>query len=328
MDFILSRWGIVSGVLAIFCLSVLAERIHARRVRRVARLAFGPSGEARKWVKAVPLLRVLCLSGMGWGLLSLLAITGTETQSGDTKVKAGEQLVILVDVSPSMGIKDAGPKGEQTRSERLGDVMDALLARLGNQVRYSVLCFYTRTIPLARQVRDKSVVANVFNDLPIEKVMKPGKTDLIAAVKKTLDFIDDYPRNSVTLLVCSDGDSVPLGSIGRELPASISKVMVLGVGSPVEGTAIDGHLSRQDKQVLAEVGQRLQGKSFDVNSRQLSSSELKGLMYTGLLEKNAELGHQRLSLAVLAICAFCYVLLPVALDCCGSDWKVVNSVAI
>ena len=54
--------------------ALLAEGWHARRTRRVARLAFGPLGQARVWTRLAPALRVLALTAMAWGLVTLFFI--------------------------------------------------------------------------------------------------------------------------------------------------------------------------------------------------------------------------------------------------------------
>ena len=54
--------------------AVLAEGWHSRRTRRVARLAFGPLGQARMWTHIAPPIRVLALRAMAWGLLTLFFI--------------------------------------------------------------------------------------------------------------------------------------------------------------------------------------------------------------------------------------------------------------
>ena len=53
-------------------LAVLAEWVHARRVRRLQRLAFGPTGRAAAWTWAVPLMRIGAIAIASWGFASLL----------------------------------------------------------------------------------------------------------------------------------------------------------------------------------------------------------------------------------------------------------------
>jgi hypothetical protein len=54
----------------VVALAALAEWLHARRCRRVTRLAFGPAGAPRRWV-GPPVARVAAMGLLAWGLLTL-----------------------------------------------------------------------------------------------------------------------------------------------------------------------------------------------------------------------------------------------------------------
>src|SRR5262249_23281174 len=62
------------AALAVLLFAGLAEALHARRVRRVAVLAFGPGGKPAAWAQAAPYLRVLALAALAWGLATLLLV--------------------------------------------------------------------------------------------------------------------------------------------------------------------------------------------------------------------------------------------------------------
>src|SRR5204863_9981215 len=100
----------------------LAEWLHARRCARVAHLAFGPAGRARRWVIVVPWLRMAAVGAACWGLLVLLTI---DSAAWEAKPSADQgplhHLVIALDVSPSMQLEDAGPQGNQRRAARAHD---------------------------------------------------------------------------------------------------------------------------------------------------------------------------------------------------------------
>ena len=53
-------------------LTLLAEALHALRMRRIAKLAFGPAERAAHWTKSVPYLRSAAAGLLAWGLLTLL----------------------------------------------------------------------------------------------------------------------------------------------------------------------------------------------------------------------------------------------------------------
>ena len=88
--------------------AVLAEWWHSRRIRRVGRLAFGPLGQARVWTRCAPPARVLALTAIAWGLVTLFFIR-PRTANYDQIPEGGyRHLVIAWDVSPSMQLDDGG----------------------------------------------------------------------------------------------------------------------------------------------------------------------------------------------------------------------------
>src|SRR4051812_38188113 len=88
----------------VFLLAALAEWLHVRRIRVVARLAFGPEGRARSWTHAVPWLRALSLAALAWGLVTLLTMRQLGDDAAGANRKPGEptRLVFVGDLSPSM----------------------------------------------------------------------------------------------------------------------------------------------------------------------------------------------------------------------------------
>ena len=120
--------------------AVLAEGWHARRTRRVARLAFGPLGQARLWTRLAPPLRVLALTAMAWGLVTLFFIR-PRVASYDKIPEGGyRHLIIAWDVSPSMQLDDGGfdsaKQKKRTRAQRGAKVLLSLFERIAlDQVR-------------------------------------------------------------------------------------------------------------------------------------------------------------------------------------------------
>src|SRR3954467_15046361 len=53
-------------------LVAIAEGLHARRVKRGGRLAFGPEERPRGWTRVVAPLRCVCLGAFAWGLATLI----------------------------------------------------------------------------------------------------------------------------------------------------------------------------------------------------------------------------------------------------------------
>jgi Ca-activated chloride channel family protein len=320
-------WIPLMGAGIVLTWGIITEWLQSRRIRRMSYLAFGPSGKPYKWTIVAPWIRIICLTAIAWILLSVLLLSNSikvmDDVPVDTADNAAEQFVLLVDLSPSMSIRDAGIKGEQSRRERTKDIIFSLLDRMGKQVRYTVLCFYTRTIPVVQKAHDKAVVRNVFDELPIEQVMKPGQTDLGLAIGDTLNFIDDYPDKSVTLVICTDGDTLPMKEM-IIVPHSVKSTLVLGVGDPQQGTAIDNHLSRQDTITLSRLAGQLHGLYWNVNKKNLPSSEIAELYDVGTLSSARSWSRKELYLMLLALFASVYTFLPLVLQFMGCGWKVVD----
>ena len=59
---------------AVAILATAAESLHARRCRRLARLAFGPNRRPAAWARFAPALRVAALAALCWGLVTLLEL--------------------------------------------------------------------------------------------------------------------------------------------------------------------------------------------------------------------------------------------------------------
>ncbi len=314
----------IALAVATFCLVLLAERLHFRRTSRVSRLALGPSGEVRRWVRAAGTVRAVCLGCMTWSLLTLYfarggIYLGTPEPGDDDGL---HRVVFLADLSPSMHLQDAGPDGQQLRIERMHDVVDGVLQRMEGQVAFSVICFYTDALPAVIDARDSELVRNIFAGLPVWYVMESGKTDLGAGVRAAIQQLREYPPGSTTLFVCTDGDCVSVGPLPARA-ASIDQVYVLGVGDPDRGTFIDDHLSRQDAAVLTSLAGRLGGVYLDVNTRHVPTYSL-GSLATGGKQAAHRWGLVDLAIYVFAVSATLLAILPIALALFGSDWRAVR----
>jgi Ca-activated chloride channel family protein len=309
---------IAFGVLA---LAALAEWLHVRRCQRVARLAFGPAGRAREWTVVVPWLRVLAISALVWGLFTLLAIKPRSARSDKVPEGGYRHLVLALDVSPSMQLQDAGPAGQQTRAKRASDVLMSLLQRIAiDQVRVSIVAFYTGAKPVLVDTFDLELVKNALDDLPLDLAFDPGKTSLLGSVRDAAELAKAWQPQSTTLVVVSDGDTIPDTGL-TELPRSILRTLIVGVGDSRAGKFIDGHQSRQDLSTLRQLAGRLRGVYFDANEKHLPSDLLRSLARTLPMRDTRERGRRELALAAVGIGSFVLAALPVALALAGSPWQ-------
>ena len=258
-------WGLP---IAVFLFCLLAEWLHARRTKRIAYLAFGPSAKPRRWVAAVPLMRALSVAAVIWGLFILKDLHGGSwlpEQRGKIPEDQIHHLVIALDVSPSMLLEDAGPESRQSRGERARDVLRSVIERFGmERTRVSVIAFYGEARPVVVDTSDGEVVSNILQGLPLEHAFAPGKTNMYEAVKTAAELGKSWRAASATLLLVSDGDTLPAEK-QPVLPRAFGNVRIIGVGDPHQGQWIDEHSSRQDVRSLKQLALRLDGSYIDAN---------------------------------------------------------------
>src|SRR6266516_3454675 len=265
--------------LVVILLAALAEWLHARRCRRVARLAFGPGG----------------------------------ARSDLIPEGSYRHLVLALDVSPSMQLKDAGPEGKQSRAERASAVLMSLLGRIAtDQALISIVAFYTDAKRVVVDTFDMEVVKNALNDLPLDLAFDTGKTKLLDGVRESAELAKPWQPGSAPLVVVSDGDTI-LDSGMPELPRSIQRTLVVGVGDARAGRFIDGHQSRQDFSTLRQLAGRLRGDYFDANEKHLPSALLTALSKSLPLRDAHERGRRELALAAAGLGGFILAGLPLAL---------------
>ena len=320
----------LGGAAAVLLITALTEWIHSRRARKAAKLAFGPRGKALGWTTIVPVLRALCMSVMMWSLLTLLLEHFGVTGGGIEPKDSSENVFLVLDFSPSMMLEDSGPDSDITRKQRMRDVVNALVDRLGEHVHYSIICFQSRTYPICEKVFDKEVVRNMLNDLPIEIAMEKGPTDLGRAINESLELaaaIDGkkprYKKKSITYVLVTDGDSLEIEALNR-LPKSIKKAFVLGVGNTEKGIAVGGHYSRQEPLTLRYLARHLGGEYINVNEKHLPSSVMGSLRAVAGASAGEGISRSDMALILFAIMTVIYALVPVLQEFVGSDWKLVS----
>ncbi len=301
-------------------LTVLGEWLHARRVARVSALAFGPVGRARRWTLVAPVIRVIALSGLAWSLVTLMSFNNF-VRDRDSKAHAKRHLMVLLDVSPSMMLKDAGASGAEMRTARASAVLKSVLDRVpGDHLRFTAAGFYTETRLLVDDCKDRELVLHLAGGTPFHITYEPGKTDLLKSLNQAGELMKDWERKSTTLLVISDGDSVPPVGL-KPMPSAVSDVIVAGVGDPARGTFIDGHLSRQDTANLSQLARRIGGKYFDCNIRHIPTDALRKLNTEEPGAAKWRSDRRLAALLVLAASSLLLCLTPLMLEWFGSAWR-------
>ncbi len=307
-----------------FAIAGAAEWLHARRVRRMAHLAFGPEGAPAAWTRAAPILRCLSLAALAFGLVVLLFVPPRafdaegEVQRDDSDP---QHVLLVLDVSPSMKLKDAGPNRDKSRTARAREIMESFFDRVPlKDWRVSVVAFYTGAIPVVEDTRDFEVVRNILGDLPMNYAFQSGKTELFAGLKGAAEMAEKWKRDSATLVIISDGDTVPASGMPR-LPASVRSVLVVGVGDSKTGSFIDGRNSRQDVSTLRQVATRLGGTFFDGNEKHLPSALVAEAAWREGDDDLIAWGLREFALLAVAAGATMLALLPLLLARLGTRWR-------
>src|SRR5262245_24958043 len=150
---------------AVVILALAAERLHARRTRRIAALAFGPGRRPAPWAHAAPWLRVLAMGGLCWGLATLMILPPKIQTVKEGEVPPGEErnLLLVLAVSPSMRLQDAGPDGKQSRMKRASAILNSFFERTPIQAyKISVIAVYTEAKPVVVATKDMDVIQNIL----------------------------------------------------------------------------------------------------------------------------------------------------------------------
>jgi Ca-activated chloride channel family protein len=307
--------------LAAVILMVGAEHLHARRVRRMAPLAFGPSRRPAIWARLAPVLRVAAVAGLAWGMTTLVFLRPKVHKLVGISESEYRDLLLVLDVSPSMRLQDAGKDGKQSRRKRASELLQSFFERAPMELyRTTVVAVYNGAKPVVLRTTDAEVVRNILEDLPMEYAFKSGPTDLMSGIAEAVKIAQPWRPKATTLVIVSDGDTIP-GKGMPKLPASIGHVVVVGVGDPKTGRFIDGHLSRQDVSSLRQLATRLHGSYHDGNEKHLSSDLVR--QATGGTAKGLgdRLTRREYALMAAATGASVLGLLPVLLHLVGTTWR-------
>lgn len=307
--------------LSVMIVALGAEALHLLRVRKIAPLAFGPRRRPALWAALTPVYRTLAIGLITWGLVSLIQIKPKTHNISEIELSKQRHMILLVDVSPSMRLKDAGPEKEQSRSLRSRDVIQSFFDRVPiRHYKLSVVAFYNKAIPVVVDTNDLEVVKNCMNELPMWFAFEGKDTDLFAGLEAAAEVAKPWQPDSTILVVMSDGDTVPASGMPK-MPKSIADVLMVGVGDPVAGKFLGGKNSRQDASTLRQVATRLNGEYHNGNVAHLSSSMIAKLTSKTERTKWEDLGRREYALLAIAMGSLILGFLPLALHYLGTSWS-------
>jgi Ca-activated chloride channel family protein len=306
---------------AIALVAVLAEWMHFRRIKRIKRLAFGPKARPAIWTFSVPVLRVVGIALASWGFLSLLLVVQSRVHN-QNQIPENEykHLVLVVDVSPSMHLKDAGPDSDLSRRKRASDILESLFNRIPmRQFKITVIGVYTDAKMLLKDSKDHEVVRHIMEKMPMYHAFKPGKTKLMSGINQAAKVAKGWNPKSAYILMLTDGDTVPTTGMPN-LPASVAETFIVGVGDANSGTFIDGHQSRQDINTLRQVANRLRGQYHNGNQKHLTSQLVSRFTQTDDEERVEKWTRREWSLLAVVLGSGIFSLVPILLHYFGTAY--------
>lgn len=259
------------AALAIVPLASALFAFSARRRRRaleafgepalVRRLTDSVSAAARGWKSALLLV--------SFGLLAFALARPQFGSRVETVRSMGQDIVVAVDLSTSMLAEDATPN-------RLERARLAILRLIGNLDgdRIALVAFAGSAFVQSPLTVDYSAAA-MFLDAMRPDMMPVQGTDLGAALRVSLDALDQNGRDARVIVLVTDGEHLE-GDFEAELERAVEsgvQVHVVGIGSPEgvpipqydEGGTRVGFLrdqsgsvvtTRLDEQTLSSVAQR------------------------------------------------------------------------
>ena len=311
---------ILAITLGAFLLAALGEALHARRVRRLAMLAFGPDRRPAAWVRLATLARTLAFAAIAWGSATLFDLPPLVHDSNQIKDEDYKHLMLVLDVSPSMRLRDAGPTAKQSRRERARDILDSLFQRVSiAKYKTSIVAVYNGAKPVVVDTKDPEVVRNILTDLPMEFAFRSGQTKLLEGLIEAARIAKPWPAKSTLLVLVSDGDTVP-GTGMPPMPPSIGGVLVIGVGDPHAGRFIDGRQSRQDANALRQIATRLGGAFHNGNALHIPTDTIRELTEGAQKAIVEKFTLREYALLAISLGAAWLALLPVLLRRFGSRW--------
>ncbi len=307
---------------AVAFVAAAAECLHYLRVRRLAPLAFGPRRVGPAVAAVAPVVRVVALAAAAWGLTALLVLPPMSHKQGEIKASEYRHLVLVLDVSRSMEVEDAGPDGKQKRAARAADLIQSFFERVqAERYKTTVVAVAAEAKPVVLDTTDREVIRNILTELPMRHAFKSGETDLFAGIKEAARIAKPWPPGSAVLMVVTDGDTVPATGMPK-MPASVGdNVVLVGVGNPTVGKSLGGHTTRQDVSTLRQVAARLNGSYHDGNEKQLTTELISRVDETAQPKGGDKWTAREYALLAVGSGVAVVALLPAALAAFGTGWQ-------
>jgi hypothetical protein len=272
---------VVISLFPALVLVLLAECLHWRRCRRIARLAFAAPTHATRVLLSAAAARVAAVALLLFALVSLWSSSDVITNSVGAVATDGEldRMIVIMDASKSMNIQDTGPDGHDTRATRARDLIHQLISQTHRMPRTTLLTFSESAIPVVYDAKNWDVLSTVLLRSYYTKSFGAEHTAIDHAVQKAFNMAADWIPDSTVVVLVTDGEST--AALERfEMPPSIRRVLVLGVGS-IEGrpagTGLES-ISRLDEENLRRIANLAGGDYVNATREMLSPERIDELL--------------------------------------------------
>lgn len=247
--------------------AVAAEIAHLRRCNRLREFLF--HGCRFPWA-TVSILGGARIGGTALVAAGLIGLWSQSVRPSSLNSAYDDEemdrLLILLDCSLSMNLRDAGPNRDLFRGERAAQLVEELLLKADRKLpRTTLVVFANRADALVVDTNDWNVVRQALANRNLSAALFDDEPTTVGDVLRQVceGYGEEWPARSAALLLITDGDSED--SIEKlDLPRSIRRLVVAGVGSS-EGRPIGGAVSRQEEASLDALARSAGGRYFNGN---------------------------------------------------------------
>ena len=123
--------------------------------------------------------------------------------SNDVADEEWRHLLLVMDVSPSMLLRDAGQKGDQSRMERSKELIDSLFERVAiGKFKISVIATYNGAKPVVEDTKDIELVRHLLTQVDMRYAFKSGSTRLFDGIAEAARLAKSWrPKSALLVMV-------------------------------------------------------------------------------------------------------------------------------
>jgi Ca-activated chloride channel homolog len=265
---------VVPAVIAVFAWGLRRRRIALAQLAggNFSRLVRGETGGSHRRIK-------LALLAIG---IAFLVLATALPQAGGQHVilpQAGSDVVIVMDVSLSMGVSDVSP----TRLDKAKQAAGVLVDHLAGD-RVGMVVFAGGAVARSPLTTDLQSARQVIDSVAIQDSGVKGGTDLAAGLRAANDMVKGDATRSKVIVVVTDGEDLAGNDISAtsEIAAGGVLIETIGVGTVAGGQviAVNPISGARTPVIDPDTGTTAVSHRDDGNLRQLASAG-RGTAYDG-----------------------------------------------